>query len=213
MPDPSTLWAAVRTAAPSLIAALTLLGVYLFISQLLRYAVRRSILMDRIAALLRRGLRYVVLLLFLLLVLQTLGLGIGSIWTFVTTTLALVAVGFIAVWSVISNVLCALLLISIRPFRIGDEIAIVDTSSPDKELRGVVINIDWFYTSLAPIGDPDSLLLVPNTVFFQKYIRRKSGARTVSLVDQIFEVASLLPGVKERREEDASGGGTAGPGV
>ena len=199
--DPLVLWASVKMAAPSLLAALTLLGTYGLLSQLLRYAARRGLLMDRIVSMLRRGLRYLVLLLFALLIAQAMGLGVGSIWTFVTTTLALVAVGFIAVWSVISNVLCALLLISIRPFRIGDEIAIVDTSSPDKELRGVVINIDWFYTSLAPPSDPDSVLLVPNFIFFQKYVRRKAGASTISLVDQIFEVASLLPGVRERPED------------
>ena len=37
----------------------------------------------------------------------------------------MVAIGFIAVWSILSNVLCSLMLIMHRSFRIGDDIEVV----------------------------------------------------------------------------------------
>lgn len=191
------LLALAKTSGPVLGALVLLALGYFATSQLLAYLTRSGTFAKRITDGLRRIMRYGVLLLLILLLAQVLGLGIGSIWTFITTTLAMVAVGFVAVWSVISNVLCAVLLVSLKPFRIGDSITIMDTASPEKELSGVVININWFYTSLRSTTHPDSVVLVPNTVFFQKYVRLQSARPnaaqpTASLGDQLFVDNSLL---------------------
>ncbi len=80
--------------------------------------------------------------------------------------LALIGVGFVAVWSTLSNALCSLLLISIRPFCVGDELELV----PDP-VRGRVTDLGLFFTTLeAPDG---RLVQLPNSIFFQRIVLRR----------------------------------------
>lgn len=83
--------------------------------------------------------------------------------------LALLGIGFVAVWSVLSNVLCTLLLLTVRPFRIGDELEL-----PPDPLQGRVVDLNLFFTTLqAPDG---RLVQVPNNLFFQRaVVRRRTG--------------------------------------
>lgn len=90
-----------------------------------------------------------------------------------STVLALVAVGFVAVWSVISNFLCTFLLIIFRPFRVGDFIELVGGDGA----RGRVVELTNIHTVLE--DDDGSIYCIPNNLFFQKSIkkiRRDSGA-------------------------------------
>ncbi len=88
--------------------------------------------------------------------------------------LALLGIGFVAVWSILSNVLCTLLLLTVRPFRIGDELEL----APDP-LRGRVVDLNLFFTTLqAPDG---RLVQLPNNLFFQRAIIRRRAEVGVSL--------------------------------
>jgi small-conductance mechanosensitive channel len=125
----------------------------------------------------RRILRWGAVLLAAVLVLQQFGF-LRDVWTFLSAVLALVAIGFVAVWSVMSNVLCSLILIFARPFRVGDTIVI-----PSQGLEGKVINFTLLFTVLR---DHDgSLIQIPNNTFFQTPIRRRPGTSDVSLQEQL----------------------------
>lgn len=111
-----------------------------------------------------------------LLVLQQFGL-MDNAWTTLTALLAMVAIGFVAVWSILSNAFCSIVLMIARPFDVGDTIEIASDG-----LRGKVIDFDLIYTTLR--DDDGSLLQVPNNTFFQKAIRRTVGEHTVTLDQQ-----------------------------
>ena len=109
-----------------------------------------------------------------LLVLERLGVSGQVLWTAITGFAAVAAVAFFAAWSVLSNIFCAFLIFSSQPFRVGDELEILDAS--DKVgMHGRVLAIHLLYTVLEEMGRADgrpTLIQVPNSAFFQKTIRR-----------------------------------------
>lgn len=89
-----------------------------------------------------------------------------SVWAAVTAVIALVAIGFVAVWSVLSNVLCSFILLGARPFRIGERISFVG-----EQVSGRVESVTLLYTTLR--CEDGAQLLIPNNQFLQKSIRRE----------------------------------------
>ncbi|MDG6404451.1 mechanosensitive ion channel, partial [Pseudomonas quasicaspiana] len=89
---------------------------------------------------------------------------------------AVAAVAFFAMWSVLSNLLCAVLIYTIGPFRIGDVVELVDTL--DKPgVKGRVLEINLMFTTLIePPEAGGALVQVPNSQFFQKSVRRWRGS-------------------------------------
>ena len=149
------------------------------------------------------SLRWMVYISAALIVLQQAGVKISSLWTLLTATAAMVAIGFVAVWSVLSNLLCTLMLILFRPFQIGDTIEIIDPSMTSG-VKGRVRNINLLFSTLyEPAGSTQDgwETHIPNNLFFQKIIRRKAGGTTFSLDKQLFEKESLL---KNSRPSDAA---------
>lgn len=137
-----------------------------------------------------------VLLVALLLVLENLGVSTGAVWAALSAVAVMVAVGFVAVWSVLSNALCGLLLLIYAPFRIGDEVELYDPSA-DKGLRGKVIDMNLLFIKIAePDKSGDDLPAVthiPNNIFFQRAIRRWPGKRTLPLGDKFTIGKSSAP--------------------
>ncbi len=122
---------------------------------------------------LRGSLRWLIVGTALLLVLERLGVSASILWTAISGFLAVAAVAFFAMWSVLSNLLCAVLILVVGPFRIGDRVEVMDTF--DKPgARGRVVAINLIYTTLEEEREDGSsvLLQVPNSQFFQKIVRR-----------------------------------------
>lgn len=123
---------------------------------------------------LREGLRWLIMVSALIMVLERLGVSAEVLWTALTGFAAVAAVAFFAIWSVLSNLFCALLIFTVGPFRIGDRVELID--SADKPgVTGRVVAINLLYTTLEETledGSPGPLLQVPNSLFFQKAVRR-----------------------------------------
>ena len=116
-------------------------------------------------------------LLSILFILQQLGVQVSSIISSLLAVSAMVAIGFIAVWSVLSNLLCSVLLVIFRPFQIGDEIEITEPFG-GSALRGKVLKFNVMYTTLLEtMGDNEVTTNIPNNVFFQKAIRRLNSSQ------------------------------------
>jgi small-conductance mechanosensitive channel len=129
---------------------------------------------------LRVFLRWGVLVIIVLLCLQQVGLRIAALWAGLLSVMALIAIGFIAAWSVLSNILCSILLIVFDLFRLGDEIEIIEATG-GKGLRGTVVDLNILYTSIQETHDEeasDAITHVPNNLFFQKTTRRWRGKNT-----------------------------------
>jgi len=135
--------------------------------------------------------------------LNILGISATSLWASLSAVLMLVALGFVAVWSILSNASCALFLVIFSPFRIGDEIEIIEPALLDPQkpgLRGRVITISFIYTTVAETDAEgnENLVHVPNNQFFQKAIRCRKGKNTSSLKEALFEKASAPEFEKEK---------------
>lgn len=115
--------------------------------------------------------------LFILLIWAS-GISLGGMWTVLTAVLAMVAIGFVAAWSILSNLSCTVLILVSRPFAIGDEIEI-----PGDECKGRVIDLNFLYTTLE--DEDGSLIQIPNNLFFQRILKRRPGTANVSLGKQL----------------------------
>jgi small-conductance mechanosensitive channel len=170
---PPRFW--IRLLAAVIIVALVY-GVYILIVRMIRGLRERGRLSEHTHRILRRICYWTAVVVGTLLVLERFGL-MDNAWTTLTALLAMVAIGFVAVWSVLSNTFCSIVLMIARPFNVGDTIEVTGDG-----LRGRVIDFNLIYTTLR---DADgSLLLVPNNTFFQKTIRRIVGTETRTLEQQ-----------------------------
>jgi len=124
----------------------------------------------------------------LLLVLEQLGVSAAVLWTAFTGFAAVAAVAFFAVWSVLSNIFCTVLIFATRPFRLYEHIELLEDGEK-RGLKGRVIDINLIYTTLeeegAAEGQPGNTLQIPNSLFFQRAVRRfRRNAGAVSLKSQ-----------------------------
>ena len=126
---------------------------------------------------LRGVLRWLIMGRALLFVLERLGVSATVLWTALSGFVAVAAVAFFAMWSVLSNLLCAVLIFTVGPFRIGDVVELVDTT--DKPgVKGRVVAINLLYTTLVEaeeLGTGSAMVQVPNSLFFQRSVRRWRG--------------------------------------
>lgn len=138
----------------------------------------RSILPLEVLVGLRRTSSFLITAGAVLLALQQLGMSTTVIWTALTGFIAVGAIAFFAAWSVLSNIFCTVLIISTRLFRLHDWIEILENGEK-RGLRGEVIDLNIIYTTLrevAPDGGTSSVLQIPNSLFFQRVIRRWNGS-------------------------------------
>ena len=132
-------------------------------------------------------IKWMVTILVGVTILQELGVSLSAMWATISAVLLVVAIGFVAVWSVLSNALCAVFLVVFAPFRIGDEIEIMEPSVHEEGksgLRGTVRDITMLYTTLEdPGAGPGEKVCVrvPNNLFFQKAVKCRGGRETRSL--------------------------------
>jgi small-conductance mechanosensitive channel len=131
---------------------------------------------------LRGGLRWFIMGSAFVVVLGQLGVSATVLWTALSGFVAVAAVAFFAMWSVLSNLLCAVLIYTIGPFRIGDVVELVDTL--DKPgVKGRVVEINLMFTTLIELPEAGGALVqVPNSQFFQKSVRRWRGADILPVV-------------------------------
>lgn len=95
------------------------------------------------------------------------GGDLNNLWISIGSILGVIAIGFFAIWSILSNIVAGIIIYTINPFKITDTLVLVE-----KEVTGKVIDIGLIYTKLQ---DKDGIFTVPNNVFFQQIVKvRKS---------------------------------------
>lgn len=173
--------------APFIKSALAILAgyiLYILVCRALKKIAAKGFLDYQLRIILGGIVKWIIIVVVILLGLGFFGVSVGTLWAALSGVLALVAVGFIAVWSVLSNILCSILLIIFPPFRIGDEIEIQEPTS-NFFVRGKVVGTNMMFTSLEATNSSEeadgTILRVPNNIFFQKYVRCIPGKGTESL--------------------------------
>ncbi len=163
-----------------LVPGLQILGILLIAWLLLqlvrrvlaRTAVRYQLPVDLVRPV-RNGLRWIIYGAAVLLVMERLGVSATVLWTGFTGFVTVAAVAFFAAWSVLSNLFCAVLIFSTRPFRLNDVVELIDVGH-ESGIKGRVVDIRLVYTTLEDVTPEHAgaLLQVPNSLFFQKVLRR-----------------------------------------
>lgn len=131
---------------------------------------------------LRGGIRWFIIGGALIMVLERFGVSATVLWTAFSGFVAVAAIAFFAIWSVLSNLLCAVLIMTVGPFRLGDLVELVE--SLDKPIvKGRVMDINLLYTTLQEVNEDGlgATVQVPNSLFFQKVLRRWRGAEIQSI--------------------------------
>ncbi len=160
---------------------------------------RRGRLHEQMQAMLTLLLRWIIIVLVALMVLQQVGVPVAGLWASLLAVGAMVAIGFVAVWSILSNITCAMVLVISRPFALGDEIEIIETSGASG-VRGKVVGFNMIYTVIEETGqDGEARVMIPNNVFLQKCIRRHKSAGGKGLVREIFTKA--IGGQKDKSKD------------
>ena len=141
--------------------------------RLVRKAARHYQLPGELVVPINGLIRWTIMASAVLLVLERLGVSATVLWTAFTGFATVGAVAFFAAWSVLSNLFCALLIFTVRPFRIGDYIEVLDTAEKPGA-KGRVVDINLIYTTLedhdAAAGQP-AWLQIPNSLVFQRVVR------------------------------------------
>jgi len=107
-----------------------------------------------------------------MLVLSLWGVSVSGLWTLLVSAAAVIGVGFLAVWTIISNVTASLFITFWRPFQFGQTVELLP-----ENLKGRVIDRNMMFTVVRE--ESGALLHVPNNLFFQK-IFRVSGSSELS---------------------------------
>ena len=141
-------------------------------------AERRGRLPKAVAFAIRKLMRWITFLVAATVLLQVIGV-FESVFTALAGVLTLIAAGFVAFWSVLSNFLCAIILLVARPFMLGDRL----TFPTDNGLSGEVSDFNLLFTTLRT--DEGRLLQVPNSLFFQKLFLREHGDRPKELAESL----------------------------
>lgn len=183
----------------AVVVVLLVLLAYLLARRALESAGRSGRVSPEVVRMLRRVMRWVALVLVLLVGLQELGM-LENAWAALTAVLAMVAIGFVAVWSVLSNALCTVLLLVFKPFRIGDHVEL-----PAEGIAGTAVDLNFAYTILR--DEAGQLIQIPNNLFFQKVVRRQPQGGEIELEDQLAsrgpaEPAPQAPAPVTRSEVD-----------
>jgi small-conductance mechanosensitive channel len=162
----------------ALIVALVIAVLNLATGRTLRLLARRTHLSEADVQPVIYVLRWLFRIIGIILILGVLGFELGGLWAMISTVLGLVAIGFVAVWSLLSNASSTVLILFLRPFQVGDDLEIAG-----EPVSGRVIDLNFFYTTL--IDTEGRLLQVPNNLFFQKTMKRRRNAGVISLAQQL----------------------------
>lgn len=140
------------------------------------FATRRELSFGR-SRLMINTLRVCVLFCLLIGLLAVWGVDVKNVGLFLSSILGLVAIGFFAVWSILSNIVAGVFLFLSSPFKIDDEITVL----PD-DFRGRVIDMRLLFVVLR--DDNGDVLHIPNNLLFQKVIKRIGGGESARSEDE-----------------------------
>lgn len=101
----------------------------------------------------------------IVLLILTWGFSVQNIWVTITGFIGLVAIGFFAVWSMLSNIFAGFMLFFSRVIQLGRKIEII----PDG-ISGTVQEVNLFFIVLH--DDDQNEILIPNNMIFQRTIKR-----------------------------------------
>jgi small-conductance mechanosensitive channel len=115
--------------------------------------------------LVKRSLNTVAWFFAILIIAIVWGINIQNLWVAITGIIAITAIGFFAVWSILSNVIAGMILFFSKNFNLGEEIEIL----PEK-IKGQVISIHSMFTIIE--DKKGNKINIPNNLILQRMVKR-----------------------------------------
>jgi len=106
------------------------------------------------------------------LVLEIWGISVGGLWTLVVSAATIVGVGFLATWTMVSNITASFFIAFWRPFHLGDNVEMLP-----ENLKGRVIDSNLMFVVVRE--DAGAVIQIPNNLFFQKMFRVSGNSKTL----------------------------------
>ncbi len=135
------------------------------IMRLLGFLGRRRALTHGHSVIFLRVTTWFLWLIVWIVVLRVWGVDVTAVWTTFVSLLAMIGVGMLAVWAMVSNVTARFFIWFWQPLQLGQRIEIFPES-----LSGEVIEENLMFTELRQ--DDGHVVVIPNNLFFQRIIRR-----------------------------------------
>jgi small-conductance mechanosensitive channel len=114
--------------------------------------------------LIRKSVKWLVTAAVGISVLIVWGGSVEDIWVGITSVFGIIAIGFFAVWSILSNVVSGLVILLTKSFRMEDRIEVVGDG-----VSGTIENITLFHIEIKE--SENHTVMIPNSVFLQKTVR------------------------------------------
>jgi small-conductance mechanosensitive channel len=111
-----------------------------------------------------------------MLVLEIWGVSVGGLWTLLVSVATIVGVGFLATWTMISNITASFFIALWRPFHLGDTVEMLP-----ENVSGRVIDSNLMFVVVRENGG--AVIQIPNNLFFQKMFR-VSGSSNKTLFEE-----------------------------
>lgn len=150
-----------------------------------KFGVRRRLTRGDVQ-LIRLSVRWVSYVALVVVAAAIFGVGVDNLWATLTGIIAMVLIGFFAVWSLLSNLTAALVILIWRPYVIGDELTIIPEG-----LVGEFREITLFHSRL--MTKDRKQIQIPNNVLLSKAVivseRPSSAGSSRSAPDQPQETA------------------------
>lgn len=140
-------------------------------------------------------LRWGIWIFAIMLVFEIFGLPLKVLWAGILSTALVVAVAFVASWSLLANMLSSMILIAFSRMRVGDVVELCEVKRDEVGLRGRVVDINLFFVSIEEIPSatrddrdfPPAITQIPCHMFFFRATRWWPGHRTKPLSEAIKE--------------------------
>lgn len=118
----------------------------------------------------RRVINIMLNISFIIAVFIIWGVDSKNIVVALSSVFAVLGVALFAQWSILSNITAGLIMFFGAPFRVGDQIRIIDKDVP---IEASIEKIETFYMH---IRTPENeLIVIPNNLFLQKMVSVKEG--------------------------------------
>jgi small-conductance mechanosensitive channel len=111
-----------------------------------------------------------------MLVLEVWGVSVGGLWTLLVSAATIIGVGFLATWTMISNITASFFIAFWRPFHLGDTVEMLP-----ENFSGRVIDRNLMFVVVRENGG--AVIQIPNNLFFQKMFR-VSGSNNKTLFEE-----------------------------
>lgn len=153
----------------SIIVIALFIIIRVLVYRLVHKTVIEKVVLKSRSLLIRRAINLMNLIICSTVIMIIWGVKQSQLTVLIGSILTIVGVAFFAQWSLLSNITSSIIIFFGHSVKIGDTISIMETK--DYEIRGEVLNIGLFFTSIK-LSDSYDEITLPNNIFIQKTIRK-----------------------------------------